>query len=281
MTKRTELKNTNMKRSLKDQWHEIIFEADTREGKLFDIILLVSILLSILVVVFESIPDNTAKMDHLYYILEWIFTLMFTIEYLLRIWTSRKKLSYIISLYGIIDLLSILPTYLSIVFTGSHIFAVIRMLRLLRVFRVLKLVQFLGASTILIESFKKSRYKISVFFLSIMILVTILGSIMYLIEGAESGFTSIPRSIYWAIVTITTVGYGDIAPATALGQFFASLIMLMGYAIIAVPTGIITSEISLASRKVKTNTQVCVNCNTANHDDDALYCKNCGTSLKQ
>ena len=268
-------------KSLKARIHEIIFEADTPAGKAFDVILLIFILLSVLIVLLESVPGKSAEAKHFYYIAEWVFTLVFTAEYLLRIYTTTKSWRYIFSFYGIIDLLSVLPTYIGIFFTGSHVLAIVRMLRLLRVFRVLKLVQFLGASSLLAESIKRSRYKIGVFFLAVIILVTILGSIMYLVEGAASGFTSIPRSIYWAIVTITTVGYGDIAPITPFGQFIAAIIMLTGYAIIAVPTGIITSEIASASKAKKpTNTQVCANCNASEHDDDAKFCKYCGNSLE-
>lgn len=267
-------------KSYKERIHEIIFEADTPAGKSFDVILLILILLSVLVVLLESIPGKNEIVKHFYYLSEWFFTIVFTIEYIFRIYTTKKSIKYIFSFYGIIDLLSVLPTYIGIFFSGSHVLAIIRMLRLLRVFRVLKLVQFLGASSLLVESIKRSRYKISVFFLAVIILVTILGSIMYLVEGAKSGFTSIPISIYWAIVTITTVGYGDIAPITPLGQIIAAIIMLTGYAIIAVPTGIITSEIATASKSRKlTNTQVCSNCNASQHDDDALFCKFCGNSL--
>lgn len=267
------------RKQTRNKLHQIIFEADTKAGKAFDVVLLIFILLSVLVVLLESLPGNTQSEKELYFYAEWFFTLMFTIEYVLRVYTTRKPLKYIISFYGIIDLLSVLPTYLSIFLTGSHVLAIIRMLRLLRVFRVLKLVQFLGASKTLIESLKRSRYKISVFFLTVIIMVTILGSVMYLVEGPQRGFTSIPRSIYWAIVTITTVGYGDIAPSTPVGQFIAALIMLIGYAIIAVPTGIITSEFVSGKRKPRTNTQVCSNCNADNHDDDAKFCKYCGTAL--
>jgi voltage-gated potassium channel len=264
---------------LRNRIHEIIFEADTFAGKFFDIVLLIFILLSVAVVLLESLPDNSTQAKLVYYYAEWFFTIVFSIEYVLRIYSTKKPLRYIFSFYGIIDLLSVLPTYLSLFFAGSHVLAIIRMLRLLRVFRVLKLVQFLGASSMLIESLKRSRYKIGVFFLTVIILVTILGSIMYLVEGSDSGFTSIPRSIYWAIVTITTVGYGDIAPVSPVGQFIAAVIMLIGYAIIAVPTGIITSEIVSSKKKIQTNSQVCSNCNATGHDDDAEFCKYCGASL--
>jgi len=264
----------------RERLHEIIFEADTPAGKAFDIVLLIFILLSVAVVFEDSVSNISKQLKEYLYFAEWFFTITFTIEYLLRIYTIKRPRTYIFSFYGIIDLLSILPTYISLILVGSHYLAIIRMLRLLRVFRVLKLVQFVGASNNLLLSIKASRHKIGVFFLFVSITVTIMGSIMYIVEGAESGFTSIPRSIYWAIVTLTTVGYGDIAPITVIGQSIASLVMLLGYAVIAVPTGIITSDMVFHSKKkTNTNTQVCSNCNFSDHDDDALFCKICGTKL--
>jgi len=261
--------------------HEIIFEADTPAGKAFDIALLILILLSVAVVFEDSIRGKSPQLKQFLFFAEWFFTIIFSIEYFLRIYTIDKPKTYIFSFYGIIDLLSILPTFIALVFTGTHYLAIIRMLRLLRVFRVLKLVQFVGASNRLLQSIKASRHKIGVFFLFVSITVTIVGSVMYIVEGAESGFTSIPRSIYWAIVTLTTVGYGDIAPVTVLGQTIASFVMLLGYAVIAVPTGIITSDF-MAQENQKTpnmNTQSCSNCNFNQHDDDAIFCKKCGTKL--
>jgi len=261
--------------------HEIIFEADTPAGKAFDIILLILILLSVAVVFEDSIRGNSPEVKRFLYYAEWFFTIIFSIEYFFRIYTIDKPKTYIFSFYGIIDLLSILPTFIALIFSGTHYLAIIRMLRLLRVFRVLKLVQFVGASNRLLQSLKASRHKIGVFFLFVSITVTIVGSVMYIVEGAESGFTSIPRSIYWAIVTLTTVGYGDIAPITVLGQSIASFVMLLGYAVIAVPTGIITSDFMSQSKQKPpiTNTQSCSNCNFNEHDDDALFCKKCGTKL--
>ncbi len=267
------------KNNFKKRIHDIIFEADTFAGKLFDEILLVLILLSVVVVMLDSVPQYHNRYKEYLIILEWIFTIIFTIEYALRIWTTTQSIKYIRSFYGIIDLLSIIPTYVSLFIINTHFLIVIRILRLLRVFRVLKLIQFTGASDILLNSFKNSRHKITVFFLFVLLLVTIIGSSMYIIESPESGFTSIPRSIYWAIVTLTTVGYGDIAPQTTLGQAFASIVMLLGYAIIAVPTGIITADIVGGKKKINTNTQVCSRCNADNHEDDALYCKYCGEKL--
>jgi len=264
----------------RERMHEIIFEADTPAGKAFDIILLIFILLSVAVVFEDSVGNKSEQLKEFLYFAEWFFTITFTLEYFLRIYTINKPRKYIFSFYGIIDLLSILPTYIGLFLAGTHYLAIIRMLRLLRVFRVLKLVQFVGASNNLLQSIKASRHKIGVFFLFVSITVTIMGSIMYIVEGAESGFTSIPRSIYWAIVTLTTVGYGDIAPVTVVGQTIASLVMLLGYAVIAVPTGIITSDMVFhTKKKTNLNTQVCSNCNFSEHDDDAKFCKICGTKL--
>ncbi len=260
----------------KKKLHEVIFEADTTAGKAFDIALLIFIVLSVIVVLIDSVPTINQQYGVQLYYLEWFFTIIFTIEYILRIISTQQPSKYIFSFYGIIDLLAIIPTYLSIVVAGSHFLLVIRILRLLRVFRVLKLARFIGASTSLTTALKRSKHKIIVFLEVVLALVVIMGSIMYLIEGPANGFTSIPRSIYWAIVTLTTVGYGDITPHTVPGQMLASIIMIIGYAIIAVPTGIITSEIS---RATNTNTQVCSNCNADNHDDDAKYCKYCGEKL--
>jgi voltage-gated potassium channel len=262
----------------KRRLHEVIFEADTVAGKAFDIALLIFIVLSVIVVLLDSVPTINRRYGVQLYYTEWFFTIIFTIEYILRIISTRQPSKYIFSFYGIIDLLAIVPTYLSVIVTGSHFLLVIRILRLLRVFRVLKLARFIGASKTLTTALSKSKHKIIVFLEVVLALVVIMGSIMYLIEGPENGFTSIPRSIYWAIVTMTTVGYGDITPHTVPGQILASVIMIIGYAIIAVPTGIITSEVSRAS-KTNVNTQVCNNCNAGNHDDDAKYCKYCGEKL--
>lgn len=262
------------------QWykrlHIIIFEADSKQGKTFDVSLLILIVLSVGVVMLDSIPSVNQKYGYALFIAEWFFTIIFTIEYILRIVLTKRPSKYIFSFYGIIDLLAILPTYLSMVLAGSHFLLFIRILRLLRVFRVLKLVRFVKASAILGLALKNSRHKIIVFLEVVMTLVIIVGSLMYLIEGPENGFTSIPKSIYWAIVTITTVGYGDVAPNTVLGQTLASMLMIIGYAILAVPTGIMSVEIAKAGR---INTQVCQNCNCDDHADNAKYCKNCGDKL--
>jgi len=257
--------------------HEVIFEADTPAGKLFDVMLLLFIVLSVVAVLVDSVRPIHDKYGHLLLVAEWIFTILFTLEYILRIISANRPSVYIFSFYGIIDLLAILPTYLSLFMAGSQYLLVIRILRLLRVFRVLKLARYVGASRILAIALRNSRHKIIVFLEVVLTLVVIMGSLMYLIEGEPNGFSSIPRSIYWAIVTLTTVGYGDIAPQTVLGQFMASIIMIIGYAIIAVPTGIISVEMAKANR---TNTQVCQNCHCSDHDDDARFCKQCGEPLK-
>ena len=258
--------------------HELIFEADTPIGRFFDITLLVLIVISVFVVLLDSVASLNARFGLFFYYAEWFFTVLFTIEYILRIIATKHPSKYIFSFYGIIDLLAILPTYLSLILTGTQFLLVIRMLRLLRVFRVLKLARYVGASAVLAIALRKSRHKIVVFLEVIITIVVVMGSLMYLIEGPEHGFSSIPLSIYWAIVTLTTVGYGDIAPQTFVGQFLASIIMIIGYAIIAVPTGIFSVEMARAS-KPNTNTQVCENCHYNYHDDDAKYCKNCGEEL--
>lgn len=262
---------------IKKRFYEIIFEADTRGGKIFDLVLLVVILISVALVMLESVPFIRENNQRILKITEWLITIIFTLEYTLRILIVKKPLQYFSSFYGIIDLLSVVPTYLGLIIVGSHSLVVIRMLRLLRIFRILKLTRYTQAGRTLGRALWNSRAKISVFVFFITIIVVIFGTIMYLIEGEENGFTSIPRSIYWAIVTLTTVGYGDISPTTPLGQFLASVIMIIGYAIIAVPTGIITAEIIRPS--TKNNTQVCPECLHESHEDDAVYCKKCGSEI--
>ncbi len=271
--------NNEPNNSLKHTLHVIIVEADTPSGKAFDIMLLLAILASVFVVMLDSVASISEKFKDLFYYMEWLFTIFFTAEYLLRIYITRKALkNYVLSFYGIIDLLAILPTYLSLIFAGTQFMMVIRIFRLFRVFRILKLGRYVGATQVLKESFMNSRHKIAVFLEIIITIVVLMGSIMYIIEGPENGFTSIPRGIYWAIVTLTTVGYGDIAPSTVAGQFIASAIMIMGYAIIAVPTGIVSSELS-KNQKIKLNTQSCESCSFNHHDDDAKFCKKCGCTL--
>lgn len=259
--------------------YTIIFGDDTRAGKTFDIVLLLFILFSVIIVLLDSVSYIRKEYATLLYAIEWSFTLIFTAEYILRIYSSPSRKAYIFSFYGIIDLLAILPTYISLFFLGTKYLLIIRVLRLLRVFRILKLVRFYGASKTLAMSLKASRYKIIVFLGSILSIVTIMGSLMYIIEGPENGFDSIPRSIYWAIVTLTTVGYGDIVPSTVLGQALASIIMIMGYSIIAVPTGIITVEMS--RRQYSGTLLVCTSCGNTDNESDASYCKKCGEKLTE
>lgn len=267
----------------KEKIHEIIFEADTPVGKAFDITLMVIILLSVLIVMLESVASLNAKHHQLFFVLEWIFTIFFTIEYGLRLYCVYNPKKYALSFYGIIDLLAIIPTYLSLFIIGTHYLIVIRALRLLRIFRIFKLVKFLNEGNTLIRALIASRAKILVFMLFVLLLVTILGSVMYLVEAdTNEKFDSIPRSIYWAIVTLTTVGYGDISPATNFGQFIAAFVMLLGYAVIAVPTGIVSSEIMRNDGyKQNTNTQACRYCSQEGHDDDAVHCKYCGEILNE
>lgn len=263
---------------IRHRLHEIIFEADTRAGKWFDLILIVSILSSVVVVMLDSVATVRVSHGPLLYAIEWGFTLLFTLEYLLRLSCVTKPLRYAFSFLGLVDFLAVVPTYVSLVLPGSQYMLVIRILRVLRVFRVLKLASYVGEATILMRALLASRRKITIFLLAIITVVVIFGSLMYLVEGAKNGFTSIPRSIYWAIVTMTTVGYGDISPKTNLGQGLASIIMILGYAIIAVPTGIVTAELNHATRK-KISTQACPGCMAHGHDPDAVFCKFCSERL--
>ena len=265
---------------MKEKLHEIIFEADSPIGKLFDVILMWAILLSVGVVFLESVPNISAKYGEELRIAEFLFTALFTVEYLLRLYSVKNPLNYAFSFFGIVDLLSVLPTFVEILLPGVASIRVIRILRLLRVFRVLKLVGFIKEASFLRDALWGARKKIMVFMSTVLVLVTILGTLVYIVEDAESGFTSIPRSIYWAIVTVTTVGYGDIAPVTVIGQTIASFIMLIGYAIIAVPTGIVSAEMVKGSEnKVPKNTQACRSCSEDEHQDGAKYCNKCGESL--
>lgn len=272
-------KKTILPDKQRDQLHTIIYEADTPAGKTFDVILLFVILLSIAAVMLETVAAIRVKYGHLLSIIEWIVTIFFTIEYIGRIISLKKPLKYIFSFYGIIDLLATIPMYVGFLFPGyGYRFLIsIRAIRLLRVFRILKLTHFVGASNQLTAALKKSREKIAVFLFSVLVICIILGTLMYMIEGPESGFTSIPTSIYWTIVTLTTVGFGDITPLTPLGQFLSVVIMIMGYGIIAVPTGLVTAQI--INDKVQLNTQACPNCGISKHRDDAKFCYNCGASL--
>ena len=274
------MKNSSKKNTWKEHLHEIIYEADTKAGKLFDVVLLWLIVASIVLVMLESVKELDVKYHSFFNISEWIITIFFTLEYFTRIISVKKPSKYIFSFYGIIDLLSTLPKYLSLLFGGGHALVALRAFRLLRVFRILKLVRYVGEANKLGKALKASKYKIFVFILTVVIICVIIGTFMYLIEGEASGFTSIPRSVYWAIVTLTTVGYGDIAPHTPLGQLLASIVMILGYGIIAIPTGIVTAEFTKQSpHNIHLNTQSCPNCSVGNHKDDAEFCYNCGTKL--
>lgn len=259
---------------------EVIFGVETRWGKLFDVVLLWAIIASLVAIMLESVPAFQAKHGDALYIIEWVFTIFFTLEYLLRLWVSQKPREYALSFFGVVDLLAVIPTYLSLLITGSQFFLVIRALRLLRVFRVLKLARYLKGANLLVTSLRSGKEKIFVFLTAVLTLVTILGTVMYMIEGGENGFDSIPRSIYWAIVTLTTVGYGDIAPGTTLGQFIAACIMILGYAIIAVPTGIVGVEMAKASTEFDEDLDlVCKKCGEGDHHSSARYCHKCGEKL--
>lgn len=272
------MENQKPIKTLRNKIHEIIYEADTKTGKAFDVILLIAILASVLFVMLESVSSIQSKYGEFLNIAEWIITILFSLEYILRIISIKKPAKYIFSFYGVIDLLSTIPKYLAIIFAGTHQLAALRALRLLRVFRILKLARYIGASNRFLVALKSSKAKIAVFLFFVIILCIILGTVMYMIEGEENGFTSIPRSVYWAIVTMTTVGYGDIAPNTPLGQFIASIIMILGYGIIAIPTGIVTSEMA-KSEVIHTNTQSCDNCLAEGHKDNADFCYNCGHKI--
>lgn len=256
--------------------YNVIFKSDTPQGRMFDLFLLWLIVLSILSVFLESVARF--RQDYLIYIhtAEWIFTILFTLEYILRVYSHKKPANYIFSFYGFIDLLAFLPTYLSLLLVGTQYLVVIRAFRLLRVFRILKLSRYMTEGNILKNALHSSKYKIIVFLSSVITLVTIIGTLMYLIEGDESGFTSIPISIYWAIVTITTVGYGDISPQTPWGQFLASILMVIGYGIIAVPTGIVSVELARATDEAR---KKCPSCMASVYPHNANYCANCGNKI--
>ncbi|HEX6209180.1 MAG TPA: ion transporter [Methylomirabilota bacterium] len=257
--------------------HEVIFEADTPAGRAFDVGLLIAILVSVVAVMLESVPDIRGQHGVALRAVEWILTVAFTIEYVLRLLAVGQPWRYARSFYGLVDLLAVAPTYLALIVPGAHTLMVIRAIRLLRVFRIFKLAQFVGEARLLMTALRASRRKITVFLGGIVTIVVIVGTLMYVIEGEAHGFTSIPTSMYWAVVTMTTVGYGDIAPQTTLGRFLAALLMILGYGIIAVPTGIVTVELAQASRAV--SLQACPACGTEGHDEDATYCKYCGAAL--
>lgn len=263
--------------------HEVIFEADTRPGKAFDVVLIVCILLSVLVVMLDSVEEVSKNYHGLLLVCEWTFTILFTIEYGFRLYSVRKPLKYATSFFGIVDLLAILPTYLSPLLQGTEAFVVVRLLRTLRIFRVLRLVQYAGEARLLLHALRASGRKLLVFITAVLTVVTIFGSVMYVVEGrVNPEFSSIPKSVYWAIVTLTTVGYGDIAPKSGFGQALSSLIMVLGYGVIAIPTGVVTVEIMRDERaraRMTSNTQSCPSCAADSHDNDAVHCKLCGTKL--
>lgn len=267
------------KRLWQARLHQTIYESTTPAGKAFDVTLLVLIVASILVVMLDSVAHWRNRYGEVFRLLEFTFTVLFTVEYILRLISIQKPLRYILSFHGIIDLLAIIPGYLSLFYVGAQSLLVVRALRLLRVFRIFKLTHFLSEMQFLGVAIRGSLRKISIFMMIVIMLVIILGSVMYLVERGQNGFTSIPSSIYWAIVTITTVGYGDISPATPLGKAVASVIMLLGYGIIAVPTGIVTTEMALAVKRRQQSAEACPNCGHEGHDRDARFCKYCGNAL--
>lgn len=267
------------KKDWRSKLHEIIYEADTPAGKIFDIVLLVIILLSVALVMLESVTVLNLKYFWEFYVAEWVITIIFTVEYILRILVIKKPKKYIFSFYGIVDLLSTLPSYISFFFGGQNLLFAIRALRLLRVFRVLKITRYIGESNKLTNALKNSKAKILVFLFAVFIICVIAGTLMHLIEGEAGGFDNIPLSIYWCIVTLTTVGFGDIAPITPLGRLIASILMITGYGIIAVPTGIVSAEYSKEEKNIPKNTQVCPNCAEPKHMDDAVHCHKCGAHL--
>jgi voltage-gated potassium channel len=262
----------------REKLREIIFEAETPAGKAFDLALLLAIVLSVVAVILESVVGIRARYGLELRGIEWFFTLLFTVEYVLRLICVGRPMRYALSFFGMVDFLAIVPTYLSVLLPGAQSLLVIRALRLLRVFRVMKLVQFVGEARVLGAALHASIRKIIVFLGTVLTLMLIIGALMYLIEGEEHGFTNIPKSIYWTVVTMTTVGYGDIAPATVLGQVLASIVMIIGYGIIAVPTGIVTVELAGARRRPIITT-VCQECAAEGHDADAEFCKYCGAKL--
>ena len=266
------------KTNLKERLYIVIFEADTSAGKLFDVLLFAAILASVALTMLQSVGSIRASHETLLFVLNMTFTGLFTVEYLLRLWCSKHTVRYARSFFGVVDLLAILPVYVSWLIPGTRFLDVVKVLRMLRIFRVLKMTQYVGDADLLMNALASSRRKIGIFLVTVMTIVVILGSLMYVIEGEEHGFTSIPRSVYWAIVTLTTVGYGDVSPQTSLGQSLAALIMIIGYSIIAVPTGIITAELGLSAAQQK-NARTCAACGHARHDADAMHCKHCGARL--
>jgi voltage-gated potassium channel len=265
--------------SARGRLHQIVFESDTAAGRAFDLALIALILVSVAVVSVETVRGLSPAVHRGLRTAEWTLTIVFTVEYLLRLVAVGRPLRYALSFYGIVDLLAILPTYVSLIFPGTQVLLAVRILRLLRVFRVLKLTRFLGEADVLGRALRASSRKIAVFLLAVSTLVVIIGTMMYVVEGAEHGFTSIPQSMYWAVVTLTTVGYGDISPKTPLGQTLASLVMILGYGIIAVPTGIVTSELTAGRHDPHVSGQACPQCAAEGHAADARFCRRCGAAL--
>lgn len=269
--------------SSKENWRskifKIIYHADTPAGKWFDILLIFFIVLSVLTIILDSVNELHVDYGGFFYILEWFFTAVFTLEYILRLISIRKPIKYVFSFFGIVDILSIIPTYLSLFIAGTQSLLVIRILRILRVFRILKLVQYTTQMQILTRAVNNSRHKLFVFFFFVITILILFGSLMYLIEGPKNGFTSIPHGIYWAVVTLTTVGYGDIAPHTVLGRTVASFIMLTGYSIIAIPTGIFAAELGKEASRNRKLSRQCEACGLVGHTQNASYCRKCGEEL--
>ena len=267
----------------RDATYRIIFEAETRLGKLFDIALILAILSSVTVVMLDSVPEIAERYHGVLRLAEWFFTGVFTIEYVARLWCVASKKKYALSFFGLIDLFSVIPTYLSLLIPGIEVLADVRILRVVRVFRILKLVQYMGEAEVLVATLKASRFKIAVFLITVMSIAVVIGSMIYLIEGPENGFTSIPRGLYWSIVTLTTVGYGDVTPQTGLGQALAAILMVLGYALIAVPTGLFSAEFvqQNAAHKQRPNAPVqsCPGCGSLEKDQQAGYCRYCGQRL--
>ena len=267
----------------RDRVYEIIFRAETRKGKIFDLVLILAILSSVTVVMLDSVPEIAERYHGLLRSAEWIFTILFTVEYAARLWCVESKKKYALSFFGLIDLFAVIPTYLSVLIPGGEVLAVVRILRVLRVFRILKLVQYMGGADVLVATLKASRFKIVVFLITVMTIVVVVGSVIYLIEGPDNGFTSIPRGLYWSVVTLTTVGYGDVTPQTGLGQTLAALLMVMGYALIAVPTGLFSAEFvqQNAAHRQGPNAPVqsCPGCGSLEKDHQAYYCRYCGQKL--
>lgn len=265
--------------TIKARLYEIIFETETRGGKLFDVALFAAIMLSVTATILNSVESVHEAYGAWLTGINWLFTLLFTVEYGLRLYCAKNPARYARSFFGVVDLLAVLPAYLSLFTPGTRFLDVIRILRMLRIFRVMKMVQYVNDGDLLLNALVASRRKIGIFLFTVLTLVVILGSLMYVIErDTNAGFSSIPVGIYWAIVTLTTVGYGDISPQTGLGQTLAAFIMIIGYSIIAVPTGIISAEVGASAVRKKLS-KTCPDCNTADHDPDAAHCKHCGAEL--